>query len=76
MRAERAKQLLKNGVYRTIGETTSTLAPQNGAGDARLRVLMYHKVNDLPGNPLSVPVAVFDAQMAQLRELRCRGARC
>ncbi len=69
MRADRAKQLLKNGVYRTIGETTATLAPANGDGDRRLRVLMYHKVNDLPGNPLSVPVGVFDEQMAQLREL-------
>jgi peptidoglycan/xylan/chitin deacetylase (PgdA/CDA1 family) len=69
VRADRAKQLLKNGVYRTIGETTATLAPANGDGDRRLRVLMYHKVNDLPGNPLSVPVGVFDEQMAQLREL-------
>ena len=69
MRAERAKQLLKNGVYRTIGETTSTLSPRNGASDARLRVLMYHKVNDLPENPLSVPVAAFDEQLAQLHEL-------
>jgi peptidoglycan/xylan/chitin deacetylase (PgdA/CDA1 family) len=69
VRAERAKQLLKNGVYRTIGETTSTLSPRNGAADARLRVLMYHKVNDLPENPLSVPVGAFDDQLAQLREL-------
>ena len=69
MRAERAKQLLKNGVYRTIGETTATLAPRNGDGARRLRVLMYHKVNDLPGNPLSVPVGMFDEQMAQLRDL-------
>jgi peptidoglycan/xylan/chitin deacetylase (PgdA/CDA1 family) len=69
VRAERAKQLLKNSVYRTIGETTSTLALANGAGDRRLRVLMYHKVNDLPGNPLSVPVGVFDEQMAQLHAL-------
>ena len=69
MRAERAKQLLKNGVYRTIGETTATLSPRNGASDARLRVLMYHKVNDLPENPLSVPVSAFDDQLAQLREL-------
>lgn len=69
MRAERAKQLLKNGVYRTIGETTATLAPRNGDGERRLRVLMYHKVNDLPGNPLSVPVSMFDEQMTQLREL-------
>jgi peptidoglycan/xylan/chitin deacetylase (PgdA/CDA1 family) len=69
VRAERAKQLRKNGVYRTIGETTATLAPRNGDGQRRLRVLMYHKVNDLPGSPLSVPVAMFDEQMAQLREL-------
>ena len=69
MRAERAKQLLKNGVYRTIGETTATFSPRNGAADARLRVLMYHKVNDLPENPLSVPVGAFDDQLAQLREL-------
>jgi peptidoglycan/xylan/chitin deacetylase (PgdA/CDA1 family) len=69
VRAERAKQLLKNGVYRTIGETTSTLAPRNGDGDRRLRVLMYHKVNDVPENPLSVPVPVFDDQMSQLGEL-------
>jgi peptidoglycan/xylan/chitin deacetylase (PgdA/CDA1 family) len=69
VRAERAKQLLKNGVYRTIGETTATLAPRNGDADARLRVLMYHKVNDRPGNPLSVGVALFDEQMAQLGEL-------
>jgi peptidoglycan/xylan/chitin deacetylase (PgdA/CDA1 family) len=69
VRAERAKQLLKNGVYRTIGETSATLAPRNGVGEQRLRVLMYHKVNDLPGNPLSVPVGLFDDQMHQLREL-------
>jgi peptidoglycan/xylan/chitin deacetylase (PgdA/CDA1 family) len=69
VRAERAKQLLKNGVYRTIGETTRTLAPADGAGERRLRVLMYHKVNDRPANPLSVPVTVFDEQLAHLREL-------
>jgi peptidoglycan/xylan/chitin deacetylase (PgdA/CDA1 family) len=69
VRAERAKQLLKNGVYRAIGETTSTLALRNGDGERRLRVLMYHKVNDRPENPLSVPVGKFDEQMSQLREL-------
>jgi peptidoglycan/xylan/chitin deacetylase (PgdA/CDA1 family) len=67
--AERAKQLLKNGVYRTLGEATSVVAPPNGDGRRALRVLMYHKVNDLPGNPLSVPVSLFEEQMAQLREL-------
>jgi peptidoglycan/xylan/chitin deacetylase (PgdA/CDA1 family) len=41
----------------------------NGELDRALRVLMYHKVNDVPENPLSVPVGVFDEQMAQLREL-------
>src|SRR5213593_879257 len=30
---------------------------------------MYHKVNDLPGNPLTMPVSIFDEQMDQLREL-------
>ena len=68
MRAERIKQVLKNSVYRTIGETASAISP-NGNGDRTLRVLMYHKVNDLPGNPLTMPVSLFDEQMDQLREL-------
>jgi peptidoglycan/xylan/chitin deacetylase (PgdA/CDA1 family) len=67
--AERAKQLLKNGVYRTLGEATSLVAPSNGDGRDPLRVLMYHKVNDVPGNPLSVSVGLFEEQMAQLRDL-------
>ena len=37
--------------------------------DRTLRVLMYHKVNDVPGNRMSMPVSLFDEQMAQLREL-------
>jgi peptidoglycan/xylan/chitin deacetylase (PgdA/CDA1 family) len=68
MRAERFKQTLKNGVYRTIGET-ATAVGANGNGDRALRVLMYHKVNDVPGNRLSVPVSLFDEQMDQLRQL-------
>src|SRR5919108_6593770 len=68
MRAERFKQALKNGVYRTIGETANAVGA-NGNGDRTLRVLMYHKVNDVPGNRLSVPVSLFDEQMDQLREL-------
>jgi peptidoglycan/xylan/chitin deacetylase (PgdA/CDA1 family) len=67
MRAERFKQALKNGVYRTIGETANAVASTNG--DRALRVLMYHKVNDLAGNRLSVPVSLFDEQMDQLRQL-------
>src|ERR671931_2834814 len=68
MRAERIKQLLKNSVYRTIGETAVAVGA-NGNGHRSLRVLMYHKVNDVPGNPLSMPVLLFDEQMHQLREL-------
>jgi peptidoglycan/xylan/chitin deacetylase (PgdA/CDA1 family) len=69
VRAERFKQLLKNGVYRSIGETTRTLRLMDGQDARMLRVLMYHKVNDLEGNPLSVPCAVFDEQMSLLGEL-------
>src|SRR5436190_17024603 len=68
MRAERVKQLLKNGVYRTIGETAVAIGA-DGDGNRSLRVLMYHKVNDLPENPLTMPVSVFDEQMDQVREL-------
>ena len=69
MRPDRAKQLLKNGLYRTIGETASTIGAVEPGGDRALRVLMYHKVNDVPENPLSVPVGLFDEQMAVLGEL-------
>src|ERR671936_3213158 len=68
MRAERLKQSLKNSVYRTIGETAAAVGV-NGNGDRSLRVLMYHKVNDVPGNPLTMPVSLFDEQMDQLRDL-------
>ena len=33
---------------------------------------MYHKVNDVGGNSVTVPVSQFDEQMAQLRELGYR----
>ena len=71
MNAERVKQLLKNSVYRTIGETANGVGAVNGDGRT-LRVLMYHKVNDVPENPLTIPVSLFDEQMAQLRELGYR----
>jgi peptidoglycan/xylan/chitin deacetylase (PgdA/CDA1 family) len=70
MRADRAKQLLKNGVYRLIGETMSELGAPDGDADRTLRVLMYHKVNDLVPNPTTVPTAVFEEQMSLLSELR------
>ncbi len=69
MRADRAKQLLKNGVYRAIGETVSGVAALNGESERTLRVLMYHKVNDLWPNPTTVPTAVFDEQMSLLGAL-------
>ncbi len=69
MRADRAKQLLKNGVYRTLGEAVSGVGALDGETDRTLRILMYHKVNDLWPNPTTVPTAVFDEQMAQLGEL-------
>jgi peptidoglycan/xylan/chitin deacetylase (PgdA/CDA1 family) len=65
---EQIKQLLKNSVYRAIGETAKGVGAVNG-DDRSLRVLMYHKVNDLPGNRMSIPVTHFDEQMEQLREL-------
>lgn len=69
MGADRAKQLLKNGVYRAIGETSEALGSDGDDGDRVLRVLMYHKVNDIDGNPVTVPTALFDEQMAQVRDL-------
>jgi peptidoglycan/xylan/chitin deacetylase (PgdA/CDA1 family) len=66
--AERAKQVLKNGVYRSLGEITTGLGVVNGDGEHTLRVLMYHKINDVEQNPLSVPVSMFDEQLALLGE--------
>jgi peptidoglycan/xylan/chitin deacetylase (PgdA/CDA1 family) len=65
---EQIKQLLKNSVYRAIGETAKSIGAVNGDGRS-LRVLMYHKVNDLPNNRMSMPVSHFDEQMAELGEL-------
>jgi peptidoglycan/xylan/chitin deacetylase (PgdA/CDA1 family) len=69
MRADGAKQLLKNGVYRTIGETASGVGAIGSAAQRTLRVLMYHKVNDMWPNPTTVPTAVFEEQMELLGEL-------
>jgi len=69
VRAQAAKQQLKNGVYRLIGETASGLGATDGDADRTLRVLMYHKVNDVPGNPATVPTRIFEEQMALLGKL-------
>ena len=72
MRANRVKQLLKNGLYRTLGEAATGIGAVDGEEARTLRVLMYHKINDLPGNPTTVPIGVFDEQMALLGELGYR----
>jgi peptidoglycan/xylan/chitin deacetylase (PgdA/CDA1 family) len=69
MRAEQLKQVLKNGVYRSIGEAAVGIGTPDFGMRRTLCVLMYHKVNDVDGNPVSVPVSLFDEQMHQLREL-------
>src|SRR5581483_6276934 len=68
MTAQHAKQLVKNALYRSIGETSTALRLTPN-GNATLRILMYHKVNDIPDNPTTVPVSLFDEQLAQVREL-------
>ena len=69
MRADHLKQLLKNTVYRTLGEATAGAGVVDADDERTLRVLMYHKVNDEPENSVTVPVTLFDEQMAQLGEL-------
>jgi peptidoglycan/xylan/chitin deacetylase (PgdA/CDA1 family) len=68
VRADRAKQFLKNGVYRAIGETAA-VGGLDVEVERTLRILMYHKVNDLTPNPTTVPTAVFAEQMALLGDL-------
>ena len=68
MTAQQAKQFVKNALYRTIGETSTALRLQPDA-QKTLSILMYHKVNDLPDNPTTVPIAVFDEQLERLAEL-------
>jgi peptidoglycan/xylan/chitin deacetylase (PgdA/CDA1 family) len=69
MRADELKQTLKNGVYRGLGEATTGLGAVDGVHERTLVVLMYHKVNGVDGNTVTVPPSTFDEQMAQLGEL-------
>jgi peptidoglycan/xylan/chitin deacetylase (PgdA/CDA1 family) len=71
VRPEDLKQLLKNGVYRSIGEMATSVGA-DGIPERTLRVLMYHKVNDVEGNSVTVPTSLFDEQMTQLGELGYR----
>jgi peptidoglycan/xylan/chitin deacetylase (PgdA/CDA1 family) len=68
MTAQQAKQVVKNALYRTIGAASTTLRLTPN-GRSTLRVLMYHKVNDIPDNPTTIPVSLFDEQLAQVKEL-------
>jgi peptidoglycan/xylan/chitin deacetylase (PgdA/CDA1 family) len=68
MTAQQAKQRVKNALYRSIGETSAALRLTPN-GSSTLRVLMYHKINDIPENPTTIPVGLFDEQLAHLREL-------
>jgi peptidoglycan/xylan/chitin deacetylase (PgdA/CDA1 family) len=61
-------QLAKSGLYRATGEVMSRAGSVDGV-ERTLRVLMYHKVNDLWPNPVTVPTAVFAEQMGLLRTL-------
>jgi len=69
VRADELKQALKNSVYRSIGEAARGAGVVNGLHDRTLCVLMYHKVNDVAGNTVTVTPSQFDEQMAQLAEL-------
>jgi peptidoglycan/xylan/chitin deacetylase (PgdA/CDA1 family) len=68
MQAYRLMQVVKNGLYRTTGEVVDRLGAPDDS-NRTLRVLMYHKVNDLWPNPITVPTVVFGEQMALLGEL-------
>ena len=57
-----AKQHVKNAVYLGIG----TVGRLRRAAPDGLRVLLYHKVNDLDGNPGSVPTHLFAEHMASI----------
>ena len=64
------KQRIKNSVYRTIG----TVGSHVGAGRRRngLRVLLYHKVNDVEGNPGAVPTRLFADHVESLEAMGYR----
>jgi peptidoglycan/xylan/chitin deacetylase (PgdA/CDA1 family) len=68
MTAQQAKQAVKNALYRTIGETSTAIGLRPGR-EQTLTILMYHKVNDIPDNPTTVPVGRFDEQLHRLTEL-------
>jgi peptidoglycan/xylan/chitin deacetylase (PgdA/CDA1 family) len=67
-RGLRAFQLGKNAAYRGVGEVSNLFSTKDD-DDRTLRVLTYHKVNDLQPNPITVPTRTFARQMSLLSEL-------
>jgi peptidoglycan/xylan/chitin deacetylase (PgdA/CDA1 family) len=65
----RAFQLAKNAAYRGVGETSNLFSSAKNDDDRTLRVLTYHKVNDLWPNPITLPTRTFERQMSLLAEL-------
>jgi peptidoglycan/xylan/chitin deacetylase (PgdA/CDA1 family) len=64
----RTKQRIKNAAYLGVGASNHLLGITwargvLSQGDRALRVLMYHKVNDRPGNTLSVSPAMLQRQL-------------
>ncbi len=59
MPAYATKQRVKNAVYLGVGTVGRLRRPL----DQSLRVLLYHKVNGVSGNPGSVPTALFAEHM-------------
>ena len=74
MTAQQAKQVVKNALYRTIGETSTALRLRPDA-QKTLSILMYHKVNDLPDNPTTVPVAQLRRAARAARRARLQRRR-
>ena len=67
MRHEHTKQLVKNTIYRALGESADLLLADVDR-DRSPTVLMYHKVNPVRDNPLTVPPSLFDEQMGYVRD--------
>ena len=65
----RAFQLAKNAAYRGVGETSKLFSAAKDDDERTLRVLTYHKVNDLWPNVITVPTRTFARQMSLLAEL-------
>lgn len=70
MPAHAAKQQVKNALYRSVGAVGVRAGATRRRGD--LRVLLYHKVNDVAGNPGSVPVSLFAEHVAALEGMGFR----